>query len=84
MGRIREQVGEKFIIGLAVSADHSVETTMHIGMLREIVAWHDERRLMDYVTCGTGSYFNFGEVMPTFQHPSTCVQVGIRADMTPA
>ena len=29
--------------------------------------WHDERELMDYVTCGTGSYFNFGEIMPTFQ-----------------
>ena len=27
--------------------------------LQEIVAWHDERALMDYVTCGTGSYFDF-------------------------
>ena len=22
---------------------------------------------MDYVTCGTGSYFNFAEIMPTHQ-----------------
>ena len=33
--------------------------------LAEIVAWHDERRLMDYVTCGTGSYFDFHQIIPT-------------------
>ena len=33
------------------------EATPGIEELAEIVAWHDERRLMDYVTCGTGSYF---------------------------
>ena len=32
---------------------------------QEIVAWHDERRLMDYVTCGTGSYFDFYQIIPT-------------------
>ena len=32
--------------------------------LAEIVAWHDERRLMDYVTCGTGSYFDFYQIIP--------------------
>jgi 2,4-dienoyl-CoA reductase-like NADH-dependent reductase (Old Yellow Enzyme family) len=68
MSRIRKQLGEEFIIGLAVSADHSVEAAMHIEVLQEIVAWHDDRRLMDYVSCGTGSYFNFGEMIPTFQH----------------
>ena len=64
--RIRERVGDEFILGLATSVDHSVEAAMHIEALQEIVAWHDERRLMDYVTCGTGSYFNFGEMIPTF------------------
>ena len=32
--------------------------------LTGIVAWHDERRLMDYVTCGTGSYFAFEAIIP--------------------
>ena len=30
----------------------------------EIVAWHDERRSMDYVTCGTGCYFDFYPIIP--------------------
>lgn len=69
ISRIRERVGDEFIIGMAVSADASVEVAMHIESLAEVVAWHDERRLLDYVTCGTGSYFNFGELIPTFQYP---------------
>ena len=32
--------------------------------LQEIIAWHDERQLMDYVTCGTGSYFDFTGIIP--------------------
>ena len=32
--------------------------------LAEIVAWHDVRGLMDYVTCGTGSYFDFYPIIP--------------------
>lgn len=67
--RTRERVGDEFIIGMAVSVDESVEVGMHIGTLSEVIAWHDERRLLDYVTCGTGSYFNFGELIPTFQYP---------------
>ena len=39
--------------------------TLSVEELQEIVAWHDERRLMDYVTCGTGSYFDFDEIIPT-------------------
>ncbi len=38
---------------------------LSIDELAEIVAWHDERRLMDYVTCGTGSYFDFYPIIPT-------------------
>ena len=37
--------------------------------LQEIVAWYDERELMDYVTCGTGSYFDFYKLMPTSLYP---------------
>ncbi len=68
LSRIRGAVGEDFIIGLAVSVDETVAAAMQIDELCRIVAWHDERRLMDYVSCGTGSYFNFGPIIPTFQY----------------
>ena len=64
LGRIRERCGDDFIIGLAVSVDPGAEATPGIDELTEIVAWHDERRLMDYVTCGTGSYFAFEAIIP--------------------
>ena len=38
--------------------------------MQEIVAWHDDRALMDYVTCGTGSYFDFYKLMPTSLYPA--------------
>ncbi len=65
--RIRAQVGDDFIIGLATSVDPTIEVAMQTDELCEIAAWHDEHELMDYITCGTGSYFNFGILMPTFQ-----------------
>jgi 2,4-dienoyl-CoA reductase-like NADH-dependent reductase (Old Yellow Enzyme family) len=64
LGRIRERCGEDFIIGLAVSVDPGAEALPQIDELAEIVSWHDERRLMDYVTCGTGSYFDFHMIIP--------------------
>ena len=64
LGRIRERCGDDFIIGLAVSVDPGAEATPGIDELTGIVAWHDERRLMDYVTCGTGSYFSFEAIIP--------------------
>jgi 2,4-dienoyl-CoA reductase-like NADH-dependent reductase (Old Yellow Enzyme family) len=62
--RIRERCGEDFIIGLAVSADPGSPAMPSPDELAEIVAWHDERRLMDYVSCGTGSYFDFYQIIP--------------------
>jgi hypothetical protein len=62
--RIRKTAGEDFIIGLAVNMDPGVKVSQSIEQLQEIVAWHDERQLMDYVTCGTGSYFTFGGIIP--------------------
>ena len=44
--------------------DPGAEATPGIEELTGIVAWHDERRLMDYVTCGTGSYFAFEAIIP--------------------
>lgn len=62
--RIRVECGEAFIIGLAVSIDERSEPTLSIDELCDVVAWHDERDLIDYVTCGTGSYFDFYPIIP--------------------
>ena len=51
-----------------MSVDPGVEVALQIDALCEIVGWHDERGLMDYVTCGTGSYFSFDKIIPTYQH----------------
>ncbi len=67
MERIRARVGDEFVIGLAVSVDPGVEVALDIDSLCEIVQWYDERHLMDYVTCGTGSYFSFDKIIPTYQ-----------------
>lgn len=64
--RIRRHTGDDFIIGMAVSCDPEVEVALSLESLQEIVAWHDQRALIDYVTCGTGSYFDFFKLMPTF------------------
>jgi len=63
--RIRELVGEDFIIGLATSMYADVPVGHSAESLQEIVAWHDARGLMDYVTCGTGSYFDENPMIPT-------------------
>jgi 2,4-dienoyl-CoA reductase-like NADH-dependent reductase (Old Yellow Enzyme family)/thioredoxin reductase len=62
--QIRAACGEDFILGLAVSVDSRSEPALKVEELAEIVAWHDGRRLMDYVTCGTGSYFDFYPIIP--------------------
>ena len=64
--RIRAAVGDDFIIGLASAVSPRVEVAMQVESLCEIAAWHDERELIDYITCGVGSYFDFGPLMPTF------------------
>lgn len=64
MERIRKMAGEDFIIGLAVNMDPTSPVSQSIEQLQEIIAWHDSRQLMDYVTCGTGSYFNSTGIIP--------------------
>ena len=62
--RIRAACGDDFIIGLAVSIDEGSAPALSMAELAEIVAWHDQRQAMDYVTCGTGSYFDFYPIIP--------------------
>jgi 2,4-dienoyl-CoA reductase-like NADH-dependent reductase (Old Yellow Enzyme family)/thioredoxin reductase len=66
--RIRKMAGDDFIIGMAVNMDPTSPVSQTTEQLQEIIAWHDERHLMDYVTCGTGSYFNFTGIIPNAFH----------------
>jgi 2,4-dienoyl-CoA reductase-like NADH-dependent reductase (Old Yellow Enzyme family)/thioredoxin reductase len=69
MTRIRKLCGDDFIVGLAVNDDPGVEVGLKREALAEIVALHDRDNLMDYVTCGTGSYLDFYTIIPTFVYP---------------
>jgi 2,4-dienoyl-CoA reductase-like NADH-dependent reductase (Old Yellow Enzyme family)/thioredoxin reductase len=69
LSRIRALCGPDFIIGLSVSDDPSNSVTLQKQDLAEIIAYHDEHRLFDYVTCGSGGYLNFYPLMPTFLYP---------------
>ena len=64
--RIRAACGEDFIIGLALNDEPDVQAALSRADMEEIVALHDAERLMDYITCGSGSYFDFYKLMPTF------------------
>jgi 2,4-dienoyl-CoA reductase-like NADH-dependent reductase (Old Yellow Enzyme family)/thioredoxin reductase len=63
---IRAACGPDFIIGLAVSHTPMGEFEMQQNELLEIIRIHDQHKHMDYVTCGTGGYLDFGRLMPTF------------------
>ncbi len=69
MHRIRRACGDDFIIGLAVSDEPDVPVALGRESIAEIVALHDAEEAMDYVTCGSGSYFDFYKIMPTFLYP---------------
>ncbi|UWQ04798.1 FAD-dependent oxidoreductase [Aliiroseovarius crassostreae] len=64
--RIRSACGDNFIIGLSVADEPDVEAALSREDTAEIVALHDAEQLMDYVTCGSGGYFDFYKLMPTF------------------
>ena len=66
LGAIRERCGPDFVIGVCVSVDPTRPDVLSVEDQQEVAAWHDERGLYDYVTVGTGSYFEFTRLMPTF------------------
>jgi len=66
---IRKLCGADFIIGLALSLEPDVEVCLGIEAMQEIISHHDTRGLIDYVTCSSGSYFDFYKLMPTFIYP---------------
>lgn len=69
ISRIRKACGDGFIIGLAVNDEPDVEVALQREAISEIVERHDRAEMIDYVTCGSGSYFDFYKLMPTFLYP---------------
>ena len=68
MRRIRAACGEDFIIGLSINDDSDQDVCLSRDEMVEIVARHDRDGLMDYVTVGAGSYFDFYKLLPSFQY----------------
>jgi hypothetical protein len=69
--RIRDRLGADFIIGMTVSGAEPYPGGLAIADKQEIVAWLDERGLVDYFSCGTGSYLNqFSKIVPSFHFKS--------------
>lgn len=64
---IRKVTDDAFIIGLAISGAEPYPGGLSVADKQEIVAWLDERGLVDYVTVGAGSYLNdFAHIVPSF------------------
>ncbi|MGI9462784.1 MAG: FAD-dependent oxidoreductase, partial [Aestuariivirgaceae bacterium] len=64
---IRKVNGADFIIGMTISGAEPYPGGLTIADKQEIVAWLDERALVDYYSCGTGSYLNqFSLIVPSF------------------
>ena len=67
LSRIRKMAGDEFIIGLTVSGAEPVPGGLTIEDKQEILTYLDERGLIDYVSCGTGSYLHdFSKIVPSF------------------
>lgn len=66
---IRNLCGPDFIVGLSIADEPDFRNALGREELVEIVALHDRAGLVDYVTCGSGSYFDFYKIMPTFLYP---------------
>ncbi|KQS82405.1 MULTISPECIES: FAD-dependent oxidoreductase [unclassified Rhizobium] len=69
LSRIRRLCGPDFIVGLTVSDEPGCPTALTRDEITEIVAGLDADGLIDYVTCGSGGYFDYGSLMPTFLYP---------------
>ena len=50
--------GDDFIIGMTISGGEPYPGGLSLADKQEIVSWLDQRGLIDYYSCGTGSYVN--------------------------
>jgi 2,4-dienoyl-CoA reductase-like NADH-dependent reductase (Old Yellow Enzyme family) len=66
LAAMRKACGEDFIIGMAISIDPTRPDVASAADQLEAVAWHDQRALFDYVTVGSGSYYDFAQIIPPF------------------
>jgi 2,4-dienoyl-CoA reductase-like NADH-dependent reductase (Old Yellow Enzyme family) len=67
--RIRATCGDRFIIGMTISGAEPYPGGLTIVDKQEIVAHLDSRGLVDYFSCGTGSYLNqFSKIVPSFHY----------------
>ena len=65
--RIRKMAGDDFIIGMTVSGAEPYPGGLTIEDKQEIIAYLDERALVDYYSVGSGSYLNnFKMIVPSF------------------
>jgi 2,4-dienoyl-CoA reductase-like NADH-dependent reductase (Old Yellow Enzyme family)/thioredoxin reductase len=69
LSRIRARVGDDFIIGVCVSVDDTAPDVLSVEDQQAIASYHDERALFDYITCGTGGYYSYGNIIPNVVHP---------------
>ncbi len=68
LAAIREAVGPDFIIGVCTSYDPVESDVLPLDAMQDIVRYHDERGLFDYVTIGTGGYYNSTMIIPNALH----------------
>lgn len=70
--RIRRMAGEEFIIGLTVSGAEPTRAGLGLDDKQEILSILDQKGLIDYVSCGTGSYLHdFSKIVPSFHFDMT-------------
>ncbi len=64
---IRAACGERYVIGMTISGAEPYPGGLTIADKQEIAAYLDSRGLVDYFSCGTGSYLNqFAKIVPSF------------------
>ncbi|SIT05477.1 FAD-dependent oxidoreductase [Paracoccus saliphilus] len=66
VSRIRKAAGDEFIIGIASSIERDVNVGLKVEELQEIASYLDDRALIDYISVGTGSYFDHSSTIPGF------------------
>lgn len=63
---IRAACGEDFIIGMSIGYADNTPFVMTLEDFQAVIACHDERGNLDYVSCGSGNYVDADRIMPTF------------------
>src|SRR5581483_9914063 len=66
LSAMRKACGDDFVIGMAISIDPTRPDVASSAAQLEAVLWHDQRALFDYVTVGSGSYFDAAQIIPPF------------------